>query len=42
MRTKSCYETECLCGEKLVSESNVMTCPKCGRVIEIQWGKVEQ
>lgn len=40
MRDHSTYETECLCGEKLASESKVITCPKCGRVIEIRFEAV--
>lgn len=38
MRTKELYEFTCLCGALVQSEERLTTCPKCGRLIQLDWG----
>lgn len=37
MRLRSVYEVQCECGAVHQSEGRVITCDKCGRVLELHW-----
>jgi Zn finger protein HypA/HybF involved in hydrogenase expression len=37
MQSKSVYCFECICGQHIESETKELTCPRCHRLIEIQW-----
>jgi hypothetical protein len=39
MRTHDIFEFVCLCGQVVQSEERLTTCPKCGRVIQLDWGE---
>ena len=37
MNYNSVYQVECICGEKLTSESRQIVCPKYGVRIQVDW-----
>jgi hypothetical protein len=39
MRTHDVFEFVCLCGYLVQSEERLTTCPKCGRLIQLDWGE---
>lgn len=39
MRTHDIYEFTCVCGALVQSEERLTTCPKCGRLIQLDWGE---
>ena len=40
MRTESTYLIPCECGTTVESHEPRITCPKCGRLLEVKnWGK---
>ena len=39
MRSHETYEFTCVCGALVQSEERLTTCPKCGRLIQLDWGE---
>jgi len=37
MQVTSVYCFECICGQHIESETKTLSCPRCRRLIEIQW-----
>lgn len=37
MKLKSTYHTTCACGQEIVSEGTIVTCPKCGVILILKW-----
>jgi hypothetical protein len=42
MRLTSVYCVECLCGRHVESETHILTCPGCQRLIVIEWPATDE
>jgi endogenous inhibitor of DNA gyrase (YacG/DUF329 family) len=42
MTLESVYCVECVCGQHIESETNTLTCPRCQRLVLIEWSAGEE